>query len=278
MNLAKNKRITELYNQVTALKIYLSISTTVSILLFITCILFASGNLNKSNEIVAIHKEYEDMQSDYEILVEHYDGFNKTIDELVDISETLDEQNQEYYKELENYRTREELHDKYEYALFRNGERTDITYDQIITLESLMEESEIGDPDLILSIVMTESGGNEHAANSTSTAKGFGQFLNGTSQFVYTDLLGYPESEWCPEIAYNGATNLEMMVAYTDYLYEFHDGNLYKVIQSYRGKEDITSYVAVIDSYLINNDKSVQSISQSLSYSNTKGEDYIGSD
>lgn len=278
MNLSKNKRITELNNKVTALKIYLSISTTVSILLFITCVLFASDNLNKSNEIVAIHKEYEDMQSDYEILVQHYDGFNKTIDELIDISETLDQQNQEYYEELENYRTREELHDKYEYALFAsNGERTDITYDQIITLESLMEESEIGDPDLILSMVMTESGGKETAANSTSTAKGFGQFLNGTSQFVYTKLLGNPGSEWSPEIAYNGTTNLEMMVAYTDYLYELHDGDLYKVIQSYRGKEDITSYVAVIDSYLINTNKSVQSISQTLS-SNTKGENYIGSD
>ena len=225
---------------------------------------FLASMEEKDNEIKAI-------QSNYSYLEERLDSFVNTINELTSISETLDQQNkslvesnQQYHEELAEFKQREELYNKYEYALYDGKKRTDITYDQLLTLEDLLEESTVNDEDLILSIVMTESKGVEKARNSSSTAKGYGQFLDGTSKFVYTRLMDKPVSSWNPNIALNGEMNLEMMVHYIDYLYEVNNGNLYEIIRDYRGKQDISGYVAKIDSYLLNVDKSVEQISLEL--------------
>ena len=86
-------------------------------------------------------------------------------------------------KKVENLSNLEELFDKYEYAIIDKYEnRTDITYEQILTLEDLVKEYPINDTDLILSIIMTESRGIETAQNSESTAKGYGQLLNSTAK------------------------------------------------------------------------------------------------
>lgn len=224
----------------------------------------------KDQEISSISIERDNAVANYDFLTNQYSGLVETINELNEISETLDSQNKElaasneaYYTELETFRTREELYNKYEYALVNQGERTDITFEQLVTLEDLVEDSTyIKDPDLILAIVMTESAGNENATNSVSTAKGFGQFLNSTSQFTYTKLLG--RSNWTPSVALNGDNNLEMMVAYIDYLYSVKGMDTMAVLRSYRGKEDITDYVNTMNSYLKSVDKSVQSIQYNL--------------
>lgn len=214
-------------------------------------------------------KAYDRVYSDYNLLSERYGSFVNTIDELTSISQTLDEENQYLIDsmelmeaELEEFRSREELYDRYEYALYYYGGRNDITFDQLRTLEELVEDSSIQDEDLILAWILTESGGNETARNSKSTAKGYGQFLNGTSEFVYTNLMG--RSGWNANVALDGETNLEMMVAYIDYLYEINDGNLYEIIRDYRGKQDVSGYISRIDSYLEKVDKSVHDIYLSL--------------
>lgn len=214
-------------------------------------------------------KAYDRVYSDYNLLSERYGSFVNTIDELTSISQTLDEENQYLIDsmelmeaELEEFRSREELYDRYEYALYYYGERNDITFNQLRTLEELVEDSSIQDEDLILAWILTESGGNETARNSESTAKGYGQFLNGTSEFVYTNLMG--RSGWNANVALDGETNLEMMVAYIDYLYEINDGNLYEIIRDYRGKQDVSGYISRIDSYLEKVDKSVHDIYLSL--------------
>ena len=253
-----------------SLKASLAISRVFSTIMVILCCALGIKYMDEHNEnqikIAELEKELMVVTTNYNVLVEHYDSFNTTIAELTEISEELDKQNkalvesnEAYYTELEEFRSREELYDKYEYALVNTSDkRTDITYDQLRTLEDLVVESDICEEDLILSWVMTESSGREKARSTTSTAKGYGQFLDGTSKFVYTELLG--RSDWTPEVALDGYINLEMMVAYIDYLYDVNDQDLYDTIRSYRGKQDITGYVARIDSYLSNNDKSVQMI------------------
>ena len=206
------------------------------------------------------------MQENYNYLDSNYESVLNTVAELTEIAYKLDDQNkslvesnESYFEELSEFRKREELYDKYNYALVNNNNRTDITYDQLVTLEGLLEDSYIKDQDLILALVMTESAGKEKATNDTSTAKGYGQFLDGTSNFVYTKLMD--NNNWNPDIAFDGTTNLEMMVEYIDYLYEKNNGDLYEIIRDYRGKENITNYVAKIDTYLSNADKSVYEIS-----------------
>lgn len=177
--------------------------------------------------------------------------------ELYNTSKELDAQNkslvasnQGYYSELLSLKERVELYERYEYALFFGGKRNDITYDQLKTLEDCIQESSIPDSDLILSWIMCESHGFTNAKNPCSSAKGYGQFLDGTSRFVYTNLLG--EKNWSPSIAYDGETNMRMMVAYTDYLYD-HYGGARGMLKGYTGSSDpsfLSSYEAKLNSYL----------------------------
>lgn len=269
----KTKSFSELSNERDTLSLKLTISRIFGTTMTIAFCLLGLAFMRDHNKLVTdsslLRMDYESLKTDYDIMSEHYDGFNNTINELVNISNTLDEQNQslaqsnqQYYEELQQYKNRAELYDKYDYALIDEaGNRTDITYDQLQSLQTLVQNSSINDEDLILSWIMTESGGKENAQNSSSTAKGYGQFLNGTSKFVYTDLMG--ESGWHPGVALDGSTNMEMMVNYVDYLYKQNNGDLYATIRSYRGKNDISGYVAKIDSYLANKGKSVAQIAKS---------------
>lgn len=185
------------------------------------------------------------------------DNYVETLNDLYDTCEVLDEQNkslvasnEEYYSELEEVAERLELYEKYEYALFFGGKRNDITYDQLVTLEECIDESSIPDPDLILSWVMVESHGFTGAANPNSSAKGYGQFLDSTSKFVYTNLLG--EKGWTPSVAFDGETNIRMMVAYTDYLYDYYGGP-YGMLKGYTGSsnpEFLSSYTSKLNTYL----------------------------
>lgn len=263
-NAAKNKK-----RKITAqsLKIRLSVLQIYSIIITIAFCIMGIKYMNQHNDY---HKKLIDIESRYKYAIAMISDFNITIDELMKISETLDSQNkalveanQAYYDELEELREKAELYDHYSYAMVDSyGNRTDITYDQLKTLEELMKDAKVNDPDLILSWVMTESGGKENAKNPNSTAKGYGQFLDGTSRFVYSDLLN--RSDWTPSVALDGETNLEMMVVYIDYLYERNGNDLYDAIRSYRGKKDISGYVNKIDSYLMYNNKSVYQISLNL--------------
>lgn len=267
-----NKRI------IRSLKAELSVTRLYSIIMTIGFCIMGILYMNQCNEThnqkvnlnTKFENEIEELKSDYKLAMQKLADYSETIVKLTTISETLDAQNkelvnanEEYYNELSELRTKAELYDHYSYALVDScGNRTDITYEQLETLEELLADSKVNDQDLILAWIMTESGGNEKCKNPESTAKGYGQFLDGTSKFVYCNLLN--KTNWNPSVALDGETNLEMMVAYIEYLYEANDENLYDTIRSYRGKQDITKYVARIDSFLAYNDKSVYEISLSL--------------
>ena len=251
---------------------YYNIATT--IVMFIMFIILSNNTNNimqkAASDVMSKETELQEMKSDYDSLKKNYNYLNgkyksmsSMVDELTSISTELDEQNKAYYEELKVLRERKELFDKYSYAILNDaGERTDIKYDQIITLKELLKESSIDDEDLILAWIMTESNGNEKAKNTKSTAKGYGQILDGTSKFIYTNLMNNNSADWHSTIALNGDMNIEMMVTYIDYLYDKNNGDLYDIMRDYRGKQDISGYVSKIDSYLENADKSVEDISK----------------
>lgn len=267
MNKSNKSREQILREQNKSLKASLIISRTFSTVMTVAfCILglaFMTEHNRSAISYDTLLAEYNVVASNLEVATEQLARNASVNEDLINISSTLDEQNkllveanESYYQELEEYRAREELYNKYEYALYdESGNRTDITYDQLETLEELVAESSIQDEDLILAWIMTESNGKEDATSNCSTAKGYGQFLNATSKFVYTDLLG--QSDWNPNIAFDGATNMEMMVAYVDYLYERNNGDLYETIRDYRGREDVSGYIAKMDSYLVEKGKSI---------------------
>ena len=252
-----------LRTQLTVARMYGFIITVLSCIMAIS---FMTQNNEFVNKEIKMTMEYNNLKKNYDYIESNLKSMSNTINELTKISEELDfqnqklvESNQQYFEELSTLRKRTELYDKYEYALIdKSGKRTDITYDQLVTLKTLVKESKIPDEDLILAWIMTESNGVETAKNETSTAKGYGQFLDGTSRFVYTSLLN--KSGWNSSVALEGNTNIEMMVAYIDYLYEKNNGDLYQIMKDYRGKQDISGYVSKIDSYLAKSNKSVKDI------------------
>ena len=232
-------------------------------------------NYSLRNDLTVASEKYDTLMADNQSLIAENQSLSSTYNDAVlilsDVSEIayrLDQQNRtlnddlnDALEKIKQYESREELFDSYEWALFReNGSRTDISYNDIITLEELVDEKDLSDDtvDLVLAMAMTESNGNANARNVSSSAVGLGQFLSGTGRFVYTSLMGNDVYNH-QETASDSETNLEMMVYYLEYLDVKNNHNIERVINCYRGIES-PNYKYKINSYLAKNDLSLATI------------------
>lgn len=232
-------------------------------------------NYSLRNDLTVASEKYDNLMADNQSLIAENQLLSSTYNDAVlilsDVSEIayqLDQQNRtlnddlnDALEKIKQYESREELFDSYEWALFRkDGSRTDISYNDIVTLEELVDEKDLSDDtvDLVLAMAMTESNGNANARNISSSAVGLGQFLSGTGRFVYTSLMGNDVYNH-QETASDSETNLEMMVYYLEYLDVKNNHNIERVISCYRGIES-PSYKYKINSYLANNDLSLATI------------------
>ena len=221
-----------------------------------------------NDQIISMKTSYDSLEKEHNELLNQFDYVSNLLTEVSDIAVQLDEDNQtllstieEQKQTISSYEEREELFDKYEYAIIRkeNGSRTDITYDNIRTLENLSQEKGLNEEavDLVLSLAMVESGGTEKARNNSSSAKGYGQILSSTGQFVYTKLMG--NSSYNHELALDGETNLTMTMELVNYLDEKFKGNWNIAINSYRGEYD-DSYRKKVNRYLSYSNLSLSSL------------------
>lgn len=232
-------------------------------------------NYSLRNDLTVASEKYDTLMADNQSLIAENQSLSSTYNDAVlilsDVSKIayqLDQQNRtlnddlnDALEKIKQYESREELFDSYEWALFReNGSRTDIGYNDIVTLEELVDEKDLSDDtvDLVLAMAMTESNGNANARNISSSAVGLGQFLSGTGRFVYTSLMGNNAYNH-QETATDSETNLEMMVYYLEYLDLKNNHNIERVISCYRGIES-PSYKYKINSYLAKNDLSLATI------------------
>ena len=232
-------------------------------------------NYSLRNDLTIASEKYDTLMADNQSLIAENQSLSSTYNDAVlilsDVSEIayqLDQQNRtlnddlnDALEKIKQYESREELFDSYEWALFRkDGSRTDISYNDIVTLEELVDEKDLSDDtvDLVLAMAMTESNGNANARNISSSAVGLGQFLSGTGRFVYTSLMGNDVYNH-QETASDSETNLEMMVYYLEYLDVKNNHNIERVISCYRGIES-PSYKYKINSYLAKNDLSLATI------------------
>lgn len=219
-------------------------------------------------ELAMMKDQYIDLYDENEILRSNNEELGVKVQSLVEVNDTLSQENEnlliqadEYKAAAEEYAERSELYDKYSYAILRkDGTRTDITYDQLRSAETLMEEKGV-DVDLVLSMIMVESNGKEKAQSATSTARGYGQFLKGTGKFVYEELM--EAGNYSHNYALDGDTNIEMVATYMSYLTE-KNNSLVAAIQGYRGEGGavLQNYIAKIDRYLAKKDKSVAMLSR----------------
>ena len=232
-------------------------------------------NYSLRNDLTVASEKYDTLMADNQSLIAENQSLSSTYNDAVlilsDVSQIayqLDQQNRtlnddlnDALEKIKQYESREKLFDSYEWALFReDGSRTDISYNDIVTLEELVDEKDLSDDtvDLVLAMAMTESNGNANARNISSSAVGLGQFLSGTGRFVYTSLMGNDVYNH-QETESDSETNLEMMVYYLEYLDVKNNHNIERVISCYRGIES-PSYKYKINSYLAKNDLSLATI------------------
>lgn len=257
-----------------AISLVLGLSLVLTILLLVLVSISYIKN-NNAHELRELKSKYNSLVEDYnEITLENaaYKETNAAYEEtirnmnglIIDIQEQdekLVETNEKYLSQLSVLQQREELYDKYDYAIKRidDGTRTDITYDQLINLEEEAEKRGI-DTDLVLSIVMVESDGVETAKSSQSTATGYGQFIYDTGKFVYEDLLH--QGTYNSTVALNGNTNLTMMTAYLEHLADIWNNDIYMIMKNYRGKDGdiLDDYMARVDRYLETKDKQLNEV------------------
>lgn len=148
--------------------------------------------------------------------------------------------------ELKELRSRRELYDKYSYVLSYNGQRTDMTYDQLKYGEDLMKSKNI-DPNLLFGVVMTESKATEKAQNKCSSARGYCQVIESTAKSIYERYLH--KGIYKHSMAFDGYTNMEIGAELIAINMEKYNGDTQKVIQRYRGLDD-PAYYASVDAYV----------------------------
>lgn len=219
--------------QLKRLKSKLNFQRCTTIILLIVC-----AGLYMRSEMLS--KQTEQYKKETIEATEKLNGQNQlvadlkaTINELDSQLKLVEEVNHSYVDELTELRSRSELYDKYSYAVIDEcGNRTELKYAEIKLGEQLMLEKGY-DPHLMFASIMVESRGKEDLVNKKSGATGYGQFLDSTAKYVYTNLMG--KSGYYSDIRKDGETNIRMMAVYYDYLYKLKKGSTFKVIKYYSG-------------------------------------------
>ena len=229
------------------------------------------GIEDRDNIIAQKDKEITLYQSDIVTCVNEYNKIYNDFIATSNMNVALANQNKTLANntELEELRHRAELYDKYNYAIINqmdenlpeDEKRTDITYDQIDTLESLAHQNGLSDDAVafVLAIAMNESRGKEDAKNPRSTATGYCGILDSTGQYLYETIMGNPKGSYTHEMAYNGYINLELSLQYIKYLNDMYGGDIQKIENGYRGYYDAL-YDSQLDANLRRAGKSLYSL------------------
>ena len=270
MNFRASRRYSKIQNELSlkTLRLTNKLLFVYSSIITVALLVLAYKYMSKSNadteRFIAYDAQVAQLTTDRDYYYNNAQMFSETTADLIEITtqlnidrDTLIADNEYMLHELEIYKHKEELYDKYEYALFYNGERTDITYEHLDSLEQMVEETSVPNPDLILAIIGLESHYNCQAYNPNSGASGFGQFLPSTARSVWIKVLGNSEESWDPDMIFDPDVNLQLTVAYMDYLIEKH-GSPREALRQYSGsgsnEAHLNGYIATLDSYLRHTD------------------------
>ena len=196
-----------------------------------------------------------------------YDYTLKLLEDVAEVTVEVDKENKrvrssqkKQEKLLTKLQRRKKLLSQYEWALYEDNMKTDISYEDIETLKSLCKKKNLSEDtvDLVLALAMTESSGDEKKSNPDSTALGLGQFIEETGRLTYCYLMGNDTYNH-KKIAIDGTTNLKMILWYLEYLDIKTNGDINKTIDYYRGLKS-KGYKKRINEYLSNRNKKIKNI------------------
>ena len=230
-------------------KFKIKVTSIIAILLFVFVIILSINNKLLNDKIADLTARNNTYKIQNEEIIQMNDFLVSTIHELNDQLLQVSDTNKSMVDELNTLRNRSELYDKYEYAIIDElGHRTDLKYEEITLAEDLMLENGL-DPHLMLGSIMVESTCNPSAVHPVTGATGYGQILNSTGKWVWEDLMG--NSGYYPDLRKDGTSNIKMMAAYYNYLYD-EVGSTFNVVKSYSGNstnEGTQRYLNKINHY-----------------------------
>jgi soluble lytic murein transglycosylase-like protein len=220
--------------------------TTLGVMLIIllsTIIYFMNNEIETLNKVV--DKSASIMQQQDETIQETSNELNT----VIALNEELSVVNEQSATLLAEFQQREYLFDEYEYALMKTStKRTDLTYKELKKLVEWSSEKGIN-PHLPLAMMKLESGFDRDATNSRSTARGYGQILGSTGNMLYTKMLG--RSGYNHNMAFDGELNIEMIIAYIDYLLKSNNGDVDMALTLYSGNDIGRTYHERVNNTLI---------------------------
>lgn len=247
-----NIKIKEKANSIT---IQINFTNMIIISIFMLVIGFGLGYLtstfNNYNDLVKLDNSYKQGINELEETIyakqSSINTLNYNVEQLVSTIDTLEEEKTQVAEKLSVFEQREELYNKYEYVIEVGNKRTDITYEQLAHGENLMKDRGLN-PHLLFGVVYLESGGNEKATNSRSTARGYCQFLGSTAKSVYEKML--KKGTYTHDLAFDGYINLELGAEYLSYLMKTQNGSIMTSLLLYNGAEIGERYYHIIDNVL----------------------------
>ena len=219
---------------------------------------------NRDREAEALDNKINELTARVYELEVQLDNAGKENKKLYEDNATLLAQSASFNSELTEMSDRLAIYERYSYAMFNTeGTRNSLNYEYVKQLEDNLRYQPVNDIDFYLSWIMIESEGNAGARNMSSTAKGFSQFLDGTSKSVYnTYLKDKYDIEWYPNIVIDHPDIcLDMMGEYVNYLYKECQRSIPKTIDCYRGLHD-SPYLNKFNKLLALNGKSIQIIDE----------------
>ena len=154
---AANRKVKRLQRELLITRLFATCSTI--IMIAVTLLAFKYGYKyydlqddydQKVIKINSLSNELASSKEAIEFSTNKVEELSGTIEDLRDISETLDKENKqlaksndEYWEELSQLRERKELYEEFEWALIDRGAITDITYEQLKTLPELLEDKKV---------------------------------------------------------------------------------------------------------------------------------------
>ena len=242
------------------------VSTIFNLVLIINIFVLAFLYMNKVNEvqiknekIAELEKQIDNTLQSYEeivvnqrqyinLLKENYkDLYNISLEvnevnkELLKDNEELEDMNLTLMTENEDLADRVAVYEEYKIFMFREqytSPRTDCSYDLLKFFEEQIKDKDVDCLPFYCSWIMIESTWNNHDLNPRSHANGLPQFLPGTGKNTWYELMGMDEPYDHYSTVCDPYNSIPMMVAYVSHLSEIYHGDLYKIIDSYRGLHD----------------------------------------
>lgn len=180
-------------------------------------------NADHEAEVTQLKAEYSELNSTYTKLQEDYDSleaiYTASMDDIGSSESEID------------------LHTIAKYADLLKIIPADatITLGMIQETDTLCKQLDVN-PDIIWTIMDIESDYQVTAQNKNSTARGLGQILKDTGRRIYENVMGNGAGTYNHAMAYNGYTNIAIMVNYVKYLKENY-GDIRVMINGYSGDQ-----------------------------------------